>query len=751
MTSVKKILTDLDAFSNEVPAVVQRIADAIPFNSVPDRMKYTIAVSEMVLYASHFRRNILHWNGSIIPINSISFVITASGQYKDSSVSAARACFASGYKTIDAKRQELAKQSAIKRATEAGVDNPQMYQNYKEFYRAPNPLFAAPSTNEGLVQHINDLANDGIGGAFMYSGEFGAELTNSKVFQENLQLIAEIYDMGNKDVKLLKGRENQSSTITSFPMTALFAGSQSNILYDETIKKIFRNEFTTKFARRSNFCFIPEDLPVESYNDDTAKLIAAKRTGNQEAIEARQQVSEAIDIITTEQLKLLGKPLDVDEKVFELFVIYENYNAQTAETISKLYPISTLVRKHMQWKALKLAGAIAIFYQHDKILESDYLEAIRFCEMLDKDMTLFEIELAKEPYEIFADYMKSMAENNKAFCSVHELRKLGYIPASGNSIQRLKELCYLAASYDQLGVYTYTERGITYERIIQTDQLTFSFKPIDISGIQSAIASGNPTAIKRAKGIVGASAAEGLEIATATFEELANILTGTFAYSPFEFRDGKHHADYLIPTTKWLVFDVDKSHLSATEAHQILIDINHHIALTADASNEFKFRIFVELDSAVELNPIAWRFFYESIANELGLTVDILPQSQMFYSYGAESTLSVTDGSPVYVRDHVMYANDKAANNEPVKPATKAQLEAQVKDPYTTFNYAYECRNNGAGSRTLIRAAKHAKDLKFTKEQIIALMQDINDYWVMPMDEERFEKTILTPISRWTF
>ena len=131
--------------------------------------------------------------------------------------------------------------------------------------------------------------------------------------------------------------------------------------------------------------------------------------------------------------------------------------------------------------------------------------------------------------------------------------------------------------------------------------------------------------------------------------------------------------------------------------------------------------------------------------------VDLVPQSQIFFSYGADEVLSVTDGSPIKVRDHIMFAND-AINSKLVveKAPSKSQIEALINDPYTTFNYAYESRpGSGSGSRNLIRAARHARDLGLPKDAIIELIKDINDYWVSPMPEDRLETTIISQINRW--
>lgn len=750
LTMLRTELESLNAFSEEVPDVVARIAEAIPFNTIPLRMKYTIAVSEIMLYASQFRRNINHWDGGEVPINSVGFIITGSGQNKDSSVNAARKCFNVGYEMINDTRKKLAKATAIKLATEAGVDDPTQYENYKDFYRKPNPLFVAPSTNEGFIQHLNDLDNDGLGSGFLYSGEFGAELANSPVFVENLKLIAELYDLGNKEVKVLKARENQSREIKGLPVSALFVGSPANILYDELVKRRFRVEFSTKLARRSWFCYVPELIPEDTHAsiDD---LINAELGNDANSIAIRLQVSDAIKLITEHNLKQLGSLINITPEARRLFIIYKRYNTELAETLPKLFPISVLVRKHLQWKALKLAGAIALFYQHDSIEESDYLEAIRFCEMLDKDMAMFESELVKEPYELFSDYMRSIAEDGKSSATLHTLRKLGYLPAQGNPTQRMRELVHLAASYDEYGIYTSNELGITYEQIKPTSTIAFSFKEIDVAPIHAAIKTGSRTALQRAKEHIAATAASGYSIAESDFASLADILSGTYAYTPFILRDGKRDKDTLIAATKWLVFDIDKSDITADEAHFLLSDINHHIARTADESNDRKFRVFVELDSVVELNAMTWKHFYLSIANELSLNVDPLPQTQVFYSYGASEVLSVTDGTTIKVRNHIMQANDTIINKPADKPLTKAQITSQLNDPYVTFNYAYECPPGaGIGSRNLIRAARHAKDLGMEISDIIKLVEDINDYWVSSMDEDRLEKTILSQIRRWS-
>jgi hypothetical protein len=176
------------------------------------------------------------------------------------------------------------------------------------------------------------------------------------------------------------------------------------------------------------------------------------------------------------------------------------------------------------------------------------------------------------------------------------------------------------------------------------------------------------------------------------------------------------------------------------------MDINHHVALSSDPNNDYKFRVLIELDSVVELSPIAWKHFYLAIADDLAIKADPLPQSQIFFSYADRPVLSHLDAEPLAVRDYVMTANEKAlAKSEPAKITSSAK-QALLDNPLSTFAYAYEAPF-GSGSRNLIRAAMHAKDLGAGTDYVQNLLSDINSWWEAPMEPSRFEK-ILSQAAR---
>lgn len=737
LDSLEKHLNKLQVFEGNIPEIVTAIADSIPSNTIPYKMKLAFAVSEIVTFVSQFRRNIQHWNGSIIPINSVMFCIAKSGASKDSSVKAARKCFSKSYELINEERKEYAKQKAIEKAKEDGCDPLLVHKwvVYGEYYIAPNPLFVAISTSEGFIQHLNDLAEDPLGAGYIYSGEVGAELTTNANLVENIKVIAELYDEGSKEVKILKSRENQSKEVKNLPVSALFMGSQDNILFDESIRRKFRTEFTTKLARRSFFIFADEDIEPEHYAS-IVDMLKAERIREDTAIINRNEVAEYLNELTPTLLDSAGIPITVTDDVRDLFALYNRYNVELSNQIDNQFPMTKLTRAHLQWKALKLAGAFALITGSNEITVEDYKGAIEFVELINKDIQVFERELVKEQYELFAEYCYQNAKDNEYFITLHYLRKQGYIPMKGTPTGRMKELVQLVSSYDDRGTYEYIstgEEGIYYRKIDKKDKILVSFVPV--SGTKKARMT---------------QCNKGYICEEYDFSDLQNMLEGDYAYTPFRFTDGNRGKDNIESGCKWIVLDVDSSEITDSEAHLLLSDINHFIVRTSDPKNPHKFRVIVELDAEVDIPDNQWNYFIQSISEELGITTDKLPKSQIFFSYAAssDSILSTLDAEPLEARIHVQNAIDRLSTVE--KPLTANQKSSLLDDPMNTFDKAFQAKS-GEGSRKMIWAAKRARELGADKEYILNLMEQINNYWISGMDRIRFENTILNQINRWNF
>lgn len=745
----KEELNKVQALTPTLHPLITSITNAITHYSVPHKMKSVIAVHHIIAFAAQFNRKIELWDQTQVPINGISFVICGSGVGKDSSHRAAYRCFEPGYELISKSLEAIARKRAIAAADNDGQDCPDDYEVYKKYLNPIPPFETAVTTGPGLIKLLNDAARHDTLATSIYSGEVGDLLTYSADIADNLTILAETYDLGIKEVKYTKGEEHRSAAVSGSSLSALLMGSPV-MLYDDSVKYRFQTAFMSKLARRSFFCFELEELPPPDFTecDNPAKAeIDNERKLQTQAAHARFAMKDGVINITNYNLPKHGKSITVSDEVFEYYTLYKRYNTEVVTNSTNRESTSALIRRHLQWKALKLAGAFAIMDMSDTIELHHYVAATQFCESLSFDMEIFERELNKSYYERFSDYCHTLTLNDsKAVVDVHDIKKRGFL--ANVSKQKLQEMINLAASYDKEGIYSIVGEGaaIQYEPIIRTDVIGISFKPIDNTALNLAVESGNPDTIRDAKHTISVSTAYGYEVADTTFPELADLLAGDFAYSPFKFRNGVRGKDNIISGTKYIVLDVDDSVLTASEAHFMLSDINHHIALSSDPNNEYKFRILIELDSVVDLSPIAWKHFYLAIAEDLALKVDPLPQSQIFFSYAGRPVLSNLDASPLPVRDYIMIANEKAAIKEIAKQVTPAQSKALLADPLNTFSYSFESPM-GSGSRNMIRAAYHARDLGATREQTLQLINDINEYWEYPMEPTRLDK-LLDQVSR---
>lgn len=721
-------LNKLEVFENNIPDLVYNVANSIPSNTIPMRMKYAIAISEIITFASQFRKNIQHWNGSSIPINAITFCIAKSGASKDSSVNACKKCFETGYNIIHELRETEIKELAINTAKELDLKDYDKYSVYKEYLPFLTPLTIGISTVEGLLQNLADLSKLRVGSGYIKTGEIGAELASNPNFVDNIKAIAELYDEGNKETKALKDTTKQT-VVKNMPVNAMLMGSQDNLLYDESIKRKFITEFTTKMGRRSFFIFVNEDIPTHSY-DSIMECIKQEREREDNAKNYRDKVLDFISEITPKLIKSAGEPIKVSDEVRDLYILYMKYNEWLANRIEHQYPITKLHRTHMQWKALKTAGAFALMDCSDTIELHHYKAAIEYCESVSNDIKVFEKELAKEPYEVFVDYAKSIAIDCKSTVTLHTLRKLGFIPSKGNPNNKLKELVQLASSCDSDGTYSIKDDSIVYKKIIKTSKVGISYKVVPEN--------------KEERHKV---TADGYLYKEMEFDKLSNVLVKDTAFSPFRFKDGKRGVDNIDSTCKWLALDIDKSTITDIECHDQLRSINHHICRTSDPNNNYKFRLLIELDAEVDIPNNQWRLFISEVGNELGLDLDVLPKSQIFYGYKVSSDylLSTIDQYPLNVKPILDIISVGKEDNEVL---TKAKSNSLLNNPKETFYFAYNAKQ-GEGSRRLMLAAYYAKRLGADKEYIINLVKDINNSWYLPMKEQRFNSTILSQIKRW--
>ena len=730
-------LEERGCFQEGVPSIVEKTSKCIAVDA-PRKMKYAIALSELCNFVSHLRKPIMFQGRTEVPVNMISFILAKSGVSKDSSMNLVRKGLEEAYSKIDGRR----KADAIEVAKKSAILDGKTEDDWNRYYTKPRPLLAGLATQEGLLSHFDTLQKSSLGAGYIQSSEIGTELLTNGNMTDILKTISIAYDLGKIPAKIIKNDEAQTGEIDKLPISALLFGSEDAILYEQAVKNKFKTVFSTQLARRSLFNFNPE-LVREPEFSSIEELTTYRNNQIEEAKVAQDNLKDLANVLVSTTTSL---PLQMSEEANNLFNIYKDYNFIKSERMSKLYPMSAISRRHRQWFALKLAGAYAILDGLSVITPETYIWAIRTCEMFSTDLAEFEAELIKEPYELFVQFMHYTAENGESELSIHKLRKMGYIPSTGGSDAKVKELVTLASSYDKDGIYTAVKDGIHYKRIIKTEEIALSYTHIDITGIESC---NTKDEIDTFKQNIAKQSVEGFDEEIVGFSDLNNLLQNSLAYTPFKLKNGTRGKDNVVGGIKFLVLDVDNAGITDEEAHILLEGLNHFISRSFDPNNQFKFRILLELDAEVDVDDKVWKHFLIAVSEYLGIKVDILPKSQIFYSYtnGDRTILSELTGEPLETKPHIMLAESK--NTAPsAKEIPKTQAKQMLNNPLDTFAYAFDAED-GEGSRSLIRCAYHARDLGASIDEIIELMYEINNYWAIPLSEDRLENTIIQQIRRW--
>ena len=771
----KKYITKLGGFKDELPYILDIMVKSIP-KEVPRNLALTIVLSEVSAFISSFRNNILLNAKSkklktIVPTNTYIFSLSPSGISKDRTKNTIHKLLAGGYKELD----KTIKADLVSRAKNAAIAEGDEEANY---YAYMNPQIDQEfkfGTVAGVSAEISGLGNEqSLGAPTLLSSEIGSDLaTRGEELIKTFTVLADLYDLGTGKFDTVKSMEAKLRGVTSLPVNFMVFGSEKGILMDAGNKKKFKSFFNQQLARRCMF----------SFTTKVPKKVLPK------TVEERKKVRESATVeegkfqdIIYEVFEELGvwmpnnTELFVSKEVDDVFEEYKNYNELYSDTISDTLPISQLARKHKQWLALKLSGILALIDKSDTINVPHYVDAINVVETLAPDLEKFEIELDKESYEILDGYCIANSKKGEFHISLHELKKMDFIPGTSGAEGKLKELCVLLNDYSKEGIYSIEGSVLSYEKTVSTEVVGVSLLSVDTSDIQTAIKNKKGktmvSALKQSLAHVSVYGYEFMEKDpdgnSLKFADYKYLLEDDYAYTPFKLKD-KHSAVYdedkhpdaeggirgkdnIDSGAKFVVLDVDTSTITDEEAHFLLEGINHHIARTSDPDNAFKFRVLVEMDMIVKIDSITWKHFIKIVGMKLGLSIDPVPQSQIFYSYKGREVLSETDGEPLAVKELIVRALEEKDAKPTAKAIPPAQQKTLLANPMSTFERAFNHPTETGTSSAMIQAAFYAKDLGGTNEYIIELMNKIQKYVDFPLTAERFENTILASkemVRRW--
>ena len=674
-------LDRLDVFDGKLNStalsMTKILGDDIPFT-----MALTIANYTMASFIGHFHYKIKMAEDNLVPANMIAFILAKSGAKKTSSVLKLEKALSKGYEVINNFRIRQEKE----RADEAGCAP-----------RRINPLANALATEAGMIKRLNDFKREGIGLPSMFVDEISTELATNPDIVPNIKLVSQLFDIGEMKSKPLKDSDNQSDEVNGMGMNALFIGSEHGLLEDTSVLKMFETEFISKLSRRCFFVY-PEFKSDDIKFDDISQLLKHRKELKQNSGNVSDDINHLAHKIASAVIEEDIRLIELDEKASDLYEIYTVYCEEMANLIDN--EALNLEQQHRHWKAFKLSGIYAVFNGRTKIMMEDLKEAINAAELTSGDLEKFIYKAKRETYEIVLDHFIDGGQE----VTTHEMVKKGWIKKQSD----LKNIIINANS--KLG------RVGMLEEI--DDKVMYKIHKSNKGGVGASYKIVSGTKEERAF-----KCADGFTYKVTTFEKLGNLLCNDTAYTPFEFAKGIRGKDNVVGGAEFVVLDVDDSDITYKECHDLLADYKHCIAKTSNYENPYKFRCIIPLDIIVELNSTKWRVFMEKVSNHLGIKIDLLPQSQIYYGFANRELLVNNDGIELEASELI---KDLGEPIKVVQPVSAQKRNSIWNNRMSEFAYAYKGREGGRSLHNgLFNAMRHAYDLGFSYQENVDLTDDI--------------------------
>ena len=726
MKTFKTKLESYGAFSTEINPKFQHIIDSIPTQLTPP-MKLQLLVHYLTLLMSQFRIPI-SYNGQLIPINSISFLFSYSGSGKDTTINILKNMIEPSLNLIEEQQQNF----NIKRAEDIWQRSGK--GEIEDYLLNIPPMEIGISTPEGLIQSLENLSKVPLGAININTNEFISEVMNSSLnLFSMLNILAELYDIGQKNSKQLKDKDKENKPLKNIFINGLFTSS-FNLTTDSSIRKRITQEFQSKFARRSSITYNQNVNNLEEISDvdEWVQKQITLRYKNQDTL---HHIADYLsNTIVQDLLESTPKFITLSPEALTILVLYQEYCKRYSKCYERIeYSFSYLNILNRYWQALKLSGTLCLLDQKREIEPKHLIDAINIIEIINADIFKFEKDLSKMPYEILVDYCQNLYMENylKVKIPIHLLKKINII----KDIKNLDELLILCNSEDREGIYSYNkqDKNLEYYRMEKLDTYTISCAKVNSSDKKQMVH----------------NLYQKLMPYEVPLPKLADMLKTSLIYSSYHFKHNIRNKENLIPITNLLVLDVDNCDYTIDEFHSIIKgSLNHLIATTSDKNNLNKFRILIPLEYKTTINSEDYNRLIRIIVRDylLGIQIDSLPQSQAFFAYQGSKVLYQFESEFLNIKDYLVEIN----NNLPYKDLREypdKEKKNMLSNKFITFKFAFDS-TTGNRHKNMILAINRAYDLGATYEEALQLLEEINDFIDYPLELTEFQKTILPHLRK---
>lgn len=214
------------------------------------------------------------------------------------------------------------------------------------------------ATPEGFLADRQMLQDFKKGSTYTFISEFGDYILNQSPTRETmLTLLKDAFDMGNTEVKIIKG-DREAKAVSDVPSVAMFTTSLRGLM-DGVGNNLLNRFLDSGFARRC-FVVVPERIPtvtVELYQKEVATLKELK--------EMRETFDVSVEAIANNPNKLIT----ISTSALNL---YYEWRARTYNEATLIDDETEQVdRETSYWKVLKLAAIFAVWDGRNVINKGD--------------------------------------------------------------------------------------------------------------------------------------------------------------------------------------------------------------------------------------------------------------------------------------------------------------------------------------------------------------------------------------------
>lgn len=683
-------------------------------NEDPEFFRMQIAFY-LAMCAATMRCNILQIDGTAIPVNMYAINLAPSGSGKGKATGFIEEKVTDQFESNYTNNtwQVMANRNlpvlAVKVASRNGTDPDQELRRIEgEFASMGAPLLTFDSGTAPAIKQARDkiLMADS-GSLSLIMDEMGANLGAN---MELLETYLELFDQGKVRRKLIKSTKD-ASRYEEFkgktPCNMMLFGVPIKLLDGAKTEEDFYSLLSQGFARRSFFAY--SRMHLRSTGMSAQEIYDAKLT-------------QATDSSIEDMSDLLGdladpanmhKNLTMPKEVDIIFIEYRLQCEALADTLGEHEELKKNELAHRYFKAMKLAGAYALYDGSPEVMETHAYAAIKLAE--DSGKAFEKILATDRSYVKLAKYIAAI---KRPVTQADLVEDLPFYKGTNAYRSEMLQLAVAHGYQNNILIKKAYEDGIEFIR-------GETLKPVDLDKILVSYST---------------DLAEGYKPDASKFSKL-HLLTNAkdmhWCNHYFESRHRKE--DNAIPGFNIIVLDVD--HGVALSTAQMMLKEYTALFYTTKRHTDLenRFRIVLPINYELKLDAKDYKEFMSNIYQWLPFEVDTATgqrarkwmsnKGQHFYQNG--EILDVLPFIP------------KTSKNEDFK---KVILDQQGMDNLERW----VINNTGDGNRNnmLIRFALILVDGGFDYDTVRQRVNNLNEKLPNKLSEEEIMTTVMVTVGK---